>query len=74
MVQLKWHDGSTKNVHVDPVLLFDYQHQLEVVMQMYRRRVEWLSQGSRKTFGTVVEQRYGEDREVGSGQKVLVEI
>lgn len=25
MAQFKWHDGSVKNVHVDPTLLFDYQ-------------------------------------------------
>lgn len=25
MAQFKWFDGSVKNVHVDPTLLFDYQ-------------------------------------------------
>ena len=25
MAQFKWHDGTVKNVHVDPTLLFDYQ-------------------------------------------------
>ena len=25
MVQFQWHDGSTKNVHVDPVILSGYQ-------------------------------------------------
>ena len=25
MAQFKWHDGSVKNVHVDPTILFDYQ-------------------------------------------------
>ena len=25
MAQFKWHDGTVKNVHVDPTILFDYQ-------------------------------------------------
>ena len=25
MAQFKWFDGTVKNVHVDPTLLFDYQ-------------------------------------------------
>ena len=25
MIQLQWHDGTTKNVHVDPVVLSGYQ-------------------------------------------------
>jgi len=57
MVQLEWHDGSTKNVHVDPILLHEYQHLLQVALQLYRRRLEWLSLASKKLFGTVVEKR-----------------
>ncbi|XP_065066102.1 von Willebrand factor A domain-containing protein 3A-like isoform X2 [Rhopilema esculentum] len=57
MVQLQWHDGSTKNVHVDPVTLSNYQRHLDVVLQLYRRRMEWLTSGSRNTFGTLVEKR-----------------
>eukprot|EP00112_Aurelia_sp_Birch-Aquarium-sp1_P014285 Seg3076.2 transcript_id=Seg3076.2/GoldUCD/mRNA.D3Y31 product="von Willebrand factor A domain-containing protein 3A" protein_id=Seg3076.2/GoldUCD/D3Y31 len=57
MVQLEWYDGSTKNVHVDPVTLSGYQRHLDVVLQLYRRRMEWLTTGSRNVFGTLVEKR-----------------
>eukprot|EP00794_Sanderia_malayensis_P009024 gene9026-9991_t len=57
MVQLQWHDGSTKNVHVDPAILFDYRRELDHMLQHYRRRMEWLTTGSRNTFGTIVEKR-----------------
>lgn len=57
MAQFKWHDGSVKNVHVDPTLLFDYQRHLESAVHLYKRRVDWLSVGCRRIFGTVVEKR-----------------
>ncbi|XP_048575749.1 von Willebrand factor A domain-containing protein 3A isoform X2 [Nematostella vectensis] len=57
MAQFEWHDGTVKNVHVDPTLLFDYQRHLESAVRLYRRRMEWLSVGCRKIFGTVVERR-----------------
>lgn len=57
MAQFKWHDGSVKNVHVDPTLLFDYQRHLESAVLLYKRRVDWLSVGCRRIFGTVVEKR-----------------
>ncbi|KXJ28494.1 von Willebrand factor A domain-containing protein 3A [Exaiptasia diaphana] len=57
MAQFRWHDGTIKNVHVDPTLLFDYQRHLEAAVHLYKRRVEWLSVGGRKIFGTVVEKR-----------------
>lgn len=57
MAQFKWFDGSVKNVHVDPTLLFDYQRHLESAVHLYKRRVDWLSVGCRRIFGTVVEKR-----------------
>ena len=57
MAQFPWHDGSIKNVHVDPTLLFVYQEQLESIVQHYLRRIDWLSTGCRQVFGTLVEQR-----------------
>lgn len=57
MAQFKWFDGSIKNVHVDPTLLFDYQRHLESASHLYKRRVDWLSVGCRKIFGTIVEKR-----------------
>ncbi|XP_062999114.1 von Willebrand factor A domain-containing protein 3A [Elgaria multicarinata webbii] len=57
MMQFEWHDGSVKNVHVDPPVLYDYQKQLGRMMRMYERRIDWLSSASRRIWGTVCERR-----------------
>ncbi|XP_015216057.2 von Willebrand factor A domain-containing protein 3A isoform X2 [Lepisosteus oculatus] len=57
MVQFEWHDGTVKNVHVDPPLLYNYQRQLASAVLMLERRVEWLTTGSRQIWGNVCEQR-----------------
>ncbi|XP_070340874.1 von Willebrand factor A domain-containing protein 3A isoform X2 [Equus asinus] len=57
MVQFEWHDGTVKNVHVDPPFLYEYQKQLSRAMRMYERRIEWLSLASRRIWGTVCEKR-----------------
>ncbi|KAK1164860.1 hypothetical protein AOXY_G15278 [Acipenser oxyrinchus oxyrinchus] len=57
MMQFEWHDGTVKNIHVDPPLLYNYQKQLGQTVKMYERRVEWLTSGSRQIWGTVCEQR-----------------
>lgn len=53
MVQFQWYDGSTKNVHVDMAKLFNYQKQLGSAVNLYEQRIEWLSTGSRRIFGTI---------------------
>ncbi|XP_064617094.1 von Willebrand factor A domain-containing protein 3A-like [Liolophura sinensis] len=55
MVQFTWHDGSVKNVHVDLTQLFEYQKQLGAAVNLFERRIDWLSTSSRRIFGTVVE-------------------
>uniref|UniRef100_A0A8C5QXN6 von Willebrand factor A domain containing 3A n=1 Tax=Leptobrachium leishanense TaxID=445787 RepID=A0A8C5QXN6_9ANUR len=57
MVQFEWHDGTTKNVHVDPPALYDYQKQLAKVAKTYEKRINWLTSGSRKFWGTICEKR-----------------
>nr|XP_031288930.1 von Willebrand factor A domain-containing protein 3A [Camelus dromedarius] len=57
MVQFEWHDGTVKNIHVDLPFLYEYQKQLSRAMQMYERRMEWLSLASRRIWGTVCEKR-----------------
>nr|XP_020019120.1 von Willebrand factor A domain-containing protein 3A [Castor canadensis] len=57
MVQFEWHDGTVKNVHVDPLMLYEYQKQLSRAVRMYERRVEWLSLASRRIWGTLCEKR-----------------
>lgn len=58
MVQFAWHDGSTKNIHVDMTTLFEYQKQLKEAVGLYERRVDWLASGSRRIFGTLVEKNF----------------
>jgi len=58
MTQFPWHDGTVKNVHVDMSLLFEYQKQLGAVVKLYEKRIDWLSCGSRKFFGSVTESKY----------------
>ncbi|XP_071962568.1 von Willebrand factor A domain-containing protein 3A-like isoform X2 [Antedon mediterranea] len=57
MTQFEWHDGSIRNVHVDPAQLFDYQKQLGAIVKLYEKRVDWLSRDSRRLFGTITEKR-----------------
>ncbi|XP_063454550.1 von Willebrand factor A domain-containing protein 3A [Pan paniscus] len=57
MIQFEWHDGTVKNIHVDPPFLYKYQKQLSRAMRMYERRIEWLSLASRRIWGTVCEKR-----------------
>ncbi|KAK2189215.1 hypothetical protein NP493_113g03015 [Ridgeia piscesae] len=55
MAQFKWHDGSIRNIHVDMSQLFEYQKQLGATVKLYEQRLDWLSSGSRKIFGSVKE-------------------
>ncbi|CAH6793035.1 Vwa3a [Phodopus roborovskii] len=57
MVQFEWHDGTVKNIHVDPPFLYEYQKQLGKAVQMYKSRLRWLSMASRRIWGTVCERR-----------------
>ncbi|KAM9305522.1 von Willebrand factor A domain-containing protein 3A [Gastrophryne carolinensis] len=57
MMQFEWHDGTVKNVHVDPPVLYEYQKQLAKMAQMYEKRIDWLTKGSRRIWGTVCERR-----------------
>lgn len=56
MVQFTWHDGSTKNLHVDLAELYDYQKKLRSVVELFEKRIDWLSSGSRNFFGSVAEE------------------
>ncbi|KAI4896397.1 hypothetical protein NFI96_017127, partial [Prochilodus magdalenae] len=57
MVQFEWHDGTVKNVHVDPSLLQSYQKRLLRAERVLEDRAVWLSStGSRQIWGTICEQ------------------
>lgn len=55
LTKFTWHDGSVKNVHVDFSEMFEYQKHLGQVVKVYEDRVNWLSHGSKRVFGTVTE-------------------
>ncbi|XP_022382371.1 von Willebrand factor A domain-containing protein 3A isoform X3 [Enhydra lutris kenyoni] len=72
MVQFEWHDGTVKNVHVDPPFLYEYQKQLSRALRTYERRIEWLSLASRRIWGTVCEKRFGSTIESWRPEMVAV--
>jgi hypothetical protein len=55
MVQFVWHDGTTKNLHIDLATLYDFQNRLKDAVKLYEKRIEWISSGSRKIFGSIAE-------------------
>ena len=55
MTQFEWHDGSVKNVHIDLATLYDFQKRLKSSVELYEKRIDWLSTGSRKIFGALSE-------------------
>ncbi|CAH8660487.1 unnamed protein product [Schistosoma haematobium] len=55
MVQVRWLDGSIKNVHVDPNELYKYQTQITNLVGLLEKRIHWLTQKSRGYFGTLIE-------------------
>ena len=55
---MEWKDGSIKNVHIDPVLLSDYQRHLKIALGVYHKRLEWLNSESQKSFGIIREEKY----------------
>lgn len=55
MTKVTWHDGTSKNVHINFPELYEYQKQLSRVVRIFEKRIEWLSNGSRKLFGAVSE-------------------
>ncbi len=57
MAQFTWHDGTTRNLHVDFVALFSYQKQLANVVKLFEQRIDWLATGSRKIFGAINEEK-----------------
>jgi len=57
MHQVKWEDGTTKNIHVDVAMIYQYQTLLGSEVRGYEKRIEWLSSESRKIWGTICEKR-----------------
>ncbi|XP_062444192.1 von Willebrand factor A domain-containing protein 3A [Rhea pennata] len=57
MMQFEWHDGTVKNIHVAPPVLYNYQKLLGKMVRIYERRIDWLSVASRRIWGSVCERR-----------------
>nr|XP_009681674.1 PREDICTED: von Willebrand factor A domain-containing protein 3A isoform X3 [Struthio camelus australis] len=57
MMRFEWHDGTVKNIHVDPPILYNYQKLLGKMVRLYERRIDWLSVASRRIWGSVCERR-----------------
>ncbi|TNN09371.1 von Willebrand factor A domain-containing protein isoform 2 [Schistosoma japonicum] len=55
MVQVRWLDGSIKNVHVDLNELNKYQRDITNLVGLLEKRIHWLTQKSRGYFGTLIE-------------------
>lgn len=55
MTQFTWHDGTLKNIHVNLPAVHEYQKKLEAAVLLYKRRMDWLSSGSRSIAGTLAE-------------------
>ncbi|RNA09589.1 von Willebrand factor A domain-containing 3B, partial [Brachionus plicatilis] len=50
-----WNDGTIMHVHVTPDLHRNYEQNITMYLEMYEKRIDWLSKGSRELFGTVIE-------------------
>ncbi|KAJ8028013.1 von Willebrand factor A domain-containing protein 3B [Holothuria leucospilota] len=51
----QWKDGSIKHVHVTADIHRQYERKMIVALQDFQRRIDWLQQGSRELFGTIIE-------------------
>ncbi|XP_076332786.1 von Willebrand factor A domain-containing protein 3A-like isoform X2 [Tachypleus tridentatus] len=55
LVTVNWYDNSTRYVHVDAPLIQLYTSLLSKIAGFYDKRLKWLTSGSRRFIGTVVE-------------------
>ncbi|XP_041462948.1 von Willebrand factor A domain-containing protein 3B-like isoform X3 [Lytechinus variegatus] len=51
----QWKDGSIKHVHVTAEVHRVYERKMNAALGDLQRRLDWLQQGSRELFGTIVE-------------------
>lgn len=50
-------DGSVKHVQFSEVMYREYNDKMEHALKNYRKRLNWLQNGSRELFGTIVEEK-----------------
>ena len=52
---VKWKDGQVMHVQVTPEIHRRYEKKMSISLKSYHQRIDWLKQGSRALFGTVIE-------------------
>ncbi|RUS89184.1 hypothetical protein EGW08_003063, partial [Elysia chlorotica] len=52
---VKWRDGRVVHVQVTPDVHRTYEERVQVALNKVQQRIDWLNQGSRALFGTLVE-------------------
>ncbi|KAK3738170.1 hypothetical protein QZH41_019678, partial [Actinostola sp. cb2023] len=52
---VRWKDGTIMHVHVSGPVHRNYEQRMLSALDSYKKRIEWLQQGSRELFGTVIE-------------------
>nr|XP_006818317.1 PREDICTED: von Willebrand factor A domain-containing protein 3B-like [Saccoglossus kowalevskii] len=50
-----WKDGTVKHVHVTADVHRNYERRMAVALDALQKRIDWLQQGSRELFGTIIE-------------------
>ncbi|XP_067841899.1 von Willebrand factor A domain-containing protein 3B-like [Heptranchias perlo] len=51
----QWKDGSVMHVYITAEKCKQYQQSMKTVLDQIQRRIDWLQQGSRELFGTIIE-------------------
>ncbi|ELT91033.1 hypothetical protein CAPTEDRAFT_168755 [Capitella teleta] len=52
---IRWKNGAVVHVQVTPEIHRNYEQKMQLALESLQQRVDWLSQGSRELFGTVIE-------------------
>lgn len=52
---VRWKDGKVVHVQVTPELHRTYEQKMLVALRAVQNRIDWLNQGSRALFGTIIE-------------------
>ncbi|GCB66697.1 hypothetical protein scyTo_0010134 [Scyliorhinus torazame] len=51
----QWKDGSVMHVYITAEKCKQYQRRMKTALDQMQRRIDWLQQGSRELFGTIIE-------------------
>ncbi|KAL3878601.1 hypothetical protein ACJMK2_030937 [Sinanodonta woodiana] len=54
---VRWKNGQIVHVQVTPEIHRTYEQKMLVALRLFQNRIDWLNQGSRALFGTVIEEQ-----------------